>query len=172
MRITPGSKMSGNGFTMKLPKKVLTWISFILLALVCSMCFLSCMSEPPENLGLKDGKLSKCPSKPNCVCTFEDESDSRHYIAPMSYTSSQSEAMKKIKSALNEISRSKVITETENYLHVECTSMVFRFVDDLEIFLDDSTKLIHFRSASRVGHSDLGVNKKRVETLKSKLTGI
>ena len=157
---------------MKLPKKVLTWISFILLALIGCMCFLSCMSEPPDNLGLKNGKLSNCPSRPNCVCTFQDKSDSSHYIAPMTYTSSQPEAMAKIKSALTEISRTKIVTETKNYLHVECTSLVFRFIDDLEIYLDDSTKLVHFRSASRVGHSDLGVNKKRVEALKSKLSGI
>ncbi len=71
---------------------------------------------------------------------------------------------------MSELPRTKIITESENYLHVECTSFLFRFVDDLEILLDDQQKLIHFRSASRVGYSDLGVNRQRVELIKEKLS--
>ena len=67
------------------------------------------------------------------------------------------------------MARIKIIEETENYLYAECTSFLFRFTDDLEVYVDKESKLIHFRSASRVGHSDLGANRKRVEKLKELL---
>ena len=117
-------------------------------------------------------RAPRCPSSPNCVCTFELESDSQHYISPMSYVSEDSEVLTKIKSALNKVPRTEIITEKEDYLHVECTSLIFRFTDDLEIYIDKEKKLIHFRSASRVGHSDLGANRSRVNKVKKLLEGI
>jgi uncharacterized protein (DUF1499 family) len=70
---------------------------------------------------------------------------------------------------IQNLERTKVITETENYLHTEFTSKVMGFVDDVEFLLNDSTKVIHVRSASRLGESDLGVNRKRIETIRAKL---
>ena len=90
----------------------------------------------------------------------------------MPYTSEDSEVIGKVKDALKKMARTEIITETENYLYAECTSFLFRFTDDLEVYVDSEKKLIHFRSASRVGHSDLGANRKRVENLKSLLKGI
>ena len=130
------------------------------------------MSTRPENLGLTNGKLAKCPRSPNCVSTFAKETDEKHYISPLSFKGSVKDTMDKVKEVLDTMSRTKIITETENYIHAECTTLIFRFVDDLEIYLEESTKLIHFRSASRVGHSDFGVNRKRVNKLKSKLDGV
>ena len=60
-----------------------------------------------------------------------------------------------------------VQTDTGSYLHATFVSRIFRFVDDLELRADGET--IHVRSASRVGYSDLGVNRKRVEALRAKL---
>ena len=82
------------------------------------------------------------------------------------------EIMQQVKKALSSMSRTKVITENENYLHLECTSLIFRFKDDLELFIDTEQKKIHFRSASRVGHSDFGVNRKRVEEIKRKISAL
>ena len=62
--------------------------------------------------------------------------------------------------------RVEIVTKTDNYLHAEATSQLLRFVDDLEIRVDEAERLIHIRSASRVGHSDLGVNRQRVESIR------
>ena len=153
-------------------KKLKLWLIALPSIFIVAMFLVSCMASRPDNLGLVDGKLAPCPSSPNCVCSFEKESDEKHYIQPMSYSSKDEEVLPRIKEVLNATSRTEIITETENYLHVESTSLIFRFVDDLEVFVDSKNKKIHFRSASRVGHSDLGANRKRVEALKQKLKGI
>jgi uncharacterized protein (DUF1499 family) len=64
------------------------------------------------------------------------------------------------------VPRLKIVTESGDYLHAEATSLIFRFVDDVEFFVDREAKVIHFRSASRVGHSDLGVNRARMENIR------
>jgi len=68
--------------------------------------------------------------------------------------------------------RARVVTEDGCYIHVEFTSFVFRFVDDAEFLLDEAVKTIHVRSASRIGYSDLGVNRKRVEMIRSRFDAI
>lgn len=156
----------------KTSRKLFMWAAMSALILTISMGLLSCMSERPENLGLQNDRLSACPDKPNCVCSFENKVDKEHFIEPLPYTIDEIQLRDKIIGTLQSLPRTKIITKTENYIHAECTSRIFRFVDDLEIFIDQQQKLIHFRSASRVGHSDLGVNRKRVESIKASLTEI
>lgn len=78
--------------------------------------------------------------------------------------------MRKLTAAIQSMPRRKIVIATENYLHVEFSSAIFRFVDDVEFFLDDATQTIHFRSASRLGYSDLGVNRKRMEEIRRRFT--
>jgi len=153
-------------------KKFISFFCILLLVLILSMAFLSFMSSRPDNLGLKNSRLADCPSSPNCVCSFEEKSDEVHYIEALSYKATEKEVLDKLKEILKTMPRTKIIEETENYIYAECTSLIFRFVDDLEIYMDSENKLIHFRSASRVGHSDLGVNRKRVNSIKEKLKGL
>ena len=153
-------------------KKFSSWFIALVLVLGTSMAFLSCMSQRPENLGLKNGRLTDCPSSPNCVCSFEEKSDDKHFIEPFSFSSSEKEVITKLKEILKDMARTKIVEETENYIAAECTSLIFRFTDDLEFYIDAENKLIHFRSASRVGHSDLGVNRKRIDAIKEKLKGL
>jgi len=116
--------------------------------------------------GLSDRGLSPCPDKPNCVSSHS--SDDAHAIASLAYTGSREAALKRLKTLVTGLPRTKVITETENYLHVECRSKWFRFVDDVEFWLPESQPgVIHLRSAARLGYSDLGVNRKRVENIRS-----
>lgn len=115
----------------------------------------------PANIGIVSGKLAACPSSPNCVSSFSQ--DAEHKIEPLTYTSSQSEAMAKLKGAIESLGKTKIITATDNYLYAEFTSALMGFVDDVEFLLDDEAKVIHVRSASRLGESDLGVNRKRIE---------
>jgi uncharacterized protein (DUF1499 family) len=119
----------------------------------------------PANIGIVSGKLAACPSSPNCVSSFSQ--DAEHKIEPLAYTSSPAEAMAKLKAAIESLGKTKIITATDNYLYAEFTSALMGFVDDVEFLVDDGAKVIHVRSASRLGESDLGVNRKRIETIRT-----
>jgi uncharacterized protein (DUF1499 family) len=110
-------------------------------------------------------QLSPCPSSPNCVST--QAQDLGHAIAPFRYRKSRAEAKEALKEAIRSLPRTKLVEEDETYLHYEVTSLLFRFVDDVEFLFDDDTKTIHFRSASRTGYGDLGVNRARMEQVRS-----
>lgn len=124
----------------------------------------------PDNLGVRAGELAPCPSTPNCVSS--QSQDPAHEIAPLTYSSSTKKAMTDLKTVLQSFRRTKAIAQTENYLYTEFTIPVVGFVDDVEFFLDDNAKVIHVRSASRLGESDLGVNRGRIETLRAKFNQI
>ena len=112
----------------------------------------------PRTLGL-------CPSSPNCVST--QAQDEGHAIRPFCYRKSRAEAKEALKEVIRSMPRTKLVEEDETYLHYEVTSLLFRFVDDVEFLFDDDTKTIHFRSASRTGYGDLGVNRTRMEQVRS-----
>ena len=118
-----------------------------------------------KDLGVKDGMLAPCPSTPNCISTQGDPADTEHYMAPIKYEGTKEEAMQKIVDVVNSMERTKIITREDNYLYTTFTSKIMKYVDDVEFYLDDNAKLIHFRSASRVGYSDLGVNRARMEEI-------
>ncbi|MBA7533940.1 hypothetical protein ES705_26186 [subsurface metagenome] len=115
-------------------------------------------------IGIIDGKFHPCPKSPNCVST--QSTDEKHRMEPIQYSSTVDEAKGKIKNIITSFKRTKLITETENYLHFEFRTATFKFVDDVEFYLDDKEKLIHFRSAARMGWSDMGVNRKRMRKIR------
>ena len=124
-----------------------------------------CTSTRPMNLGVHDGKLAPCPASPNCVSSQSKDRD--HSIEPLRYTGSPGEAMDRLQKIIIGMERSRIITETGSYIHAEFTSALFRFVDDVEFFLDERAAVIQVRSSSRIGYSDLGVNRKRVEDIRA-----
>ena len=121
------------------------------------------MQQPPT-LGATAGRLLPCPDSPNCVCSQDPDAD--HQIAPLAFTGPGPAALARLKAVVLAQPRAKLTGERDGYLRAEFTSRIFRFVDDVEFLLDEPAKVIHVRSASRVGHSDLGVNRKRVEQLR------
>jgi uncharacterized protein (DUF1499 family) len=124
----------------------------------------------PNNLGVKSGKLAPCPNSPNCVSS--QSSDVGHSIAPLTYSSTPEQAIAKIKSVIQSLPRTKIITESKDYLYAEFKSALMGFVDDVEFYLDRKANVIQVRSASRLGQSDLGVNRKRIETIRTKLAEV
>jgi uncharacterized protein (DUF1499 family) len=112
-------------------------------------------------------KLAACPNSPNCVSS--QAADDGHFIAPFKITGKVEEAWAALKNALLSQSRTVITHETGDTLHAEVTSPVFRFVDDIDAILDADAGLIHIRSASRIGYGDFGVNRRRVEKLRSQL---
>ncbi|MBE9103516.1 DUF1499 domain-containing protein [Nostoc cf. edaphicum LEGE 07299] len=120
----------------------------------------------PNNLGISNGKLAPCPNSPNCVSS--QSTDASHQIAPLTFTSTLEEAITNLKQIIESLPRTKIITENKDYLYAEFKSALLGFVDDVEFYLDRTANVIHVRSASRLGQSDLGVNRKRIETIRAK----
>ena len=90
---------------------------------------------------------------------------------PVRYQKARAEAKEVLKEVVRALPRTKLIQEDEAYLHFEFTSLIMRFVDDVEFLFDDEAKTMHFRSASRTGYSDLGVNRKRMEEIRRLVEG-
>ena len=109
------------------------------------------------------GRLAPCPRTPNCVST-EAPAGPRH-MDPIPYTGPLAQARAKLLEVLRNHPRTKIVAEEADYLKAECRSEIFRFVDDVEFLFDDAAKRIHFRSASRLGRKDFGVNRKRMEEI-------
>jgi uncharacterized protein (DUF1499 family) len=110
--------------------------------------------------------LAVCPSSPNCVSS--QSLDALHKIEPLTYNSTPEKAMANLKQVIQSLPKTQIITEREDYLYAEFTSALMGYVDDVEFYLDRNANTIHVRSASRLGQSDLGVNRKRVETIRTK----
>jgi len=141
-----------------------------ILLLLALTIILGCSAQRPNSLGLANSKLSPCPSSPNCVSTQSPKGN--HYIDPIHYTGKKQQAKDAIISVIRGMKRAQVVTILDDYIHAEFTSAIFRFVDDVEFYFDDAGKIIHMRSASRVGYSDFGVNRKRIEEIRSRYNNI
>ncbi|HEX8693717.1 MAG TPA: DUF1499 domain-containing protein [Longimicrobium sp.] len=105
--------------------------------------------------------LRPCPRTPNCVST--EATDERHAIPPLPFRGTPEEAQARAREALLREPRTRVVLEAPGYLRAEARSRVFRFVDDVEVVVDGPAKLVRFRSASRLGRRDFGVNRERME---------
>ncbi|MGD1702646.1 DUF1499 domain-containing protein [Dapis sp. BLCC M229] len=121
----------------------------------------------PDNLGVYSGRLAPCPSSPNCVSSYSQ--DAQHGIASLGYDSEPEMAIANLKQIIESIPRTNIVKEEQNYLYAEFTSKIMGYVDDVEFYVDEEANAIQVRSASRLGESDLGVNRERVETIREKL---
>jgi uncharacterized protein (DUF1499 family) len=117
-----------------------------------------------SNLGIKNGYLSPCPETPNCVVS--QNADAAHAIAPIEYHTDLDTARETLLKVLSVVPRTEVVEQTDNYLRAQSKSRIFKFVDDVEFYFPSDEKVIQVRSASRVGQSDLGVNRRRIEQIR------
>jgi uncharacterized protein (DUF1499 family) len=117
------------------------------------------------DIGLNEGRLAPCPDRPNCVVS--QGGDKRHHIDPIAYDGEKPAAVETIQQVVQEMAGTRIVTQTDDYLHVEFKSKMMGFVDDVEFFFPDSA-VIHMRSASRVGYSDFGANRKRLEKIRQR----
>lgn len=121
----------------------------------------------PHGLGVRHGKLKEVPSSPNVVSS--QGADKAHAIAPLAYTGTREEVIRKLRSIIGGTPRARIVEETPDYLYVEYESALLGFVDDVEFYLPAYEKVIHVRSASRLGYSDFGVNRRRIEDIRTRL---
>jgi uncharacterized protein (DUF1499 family) len=149
--------------------KIITIIFISLfLSAVVYLYYLGIKSQSGHAPGLVNNKLSRCPDTPNCINSeYIDHTD--HYVTAIKYSMNKQAGQLPL-DKLHEIilqMGGTIEYRDENYISATFTSTIFRFVDDLEARLDKENNLIHLRSASRVGRSDLGKNKERVEIIKA-----
>ncbi len=151
---------------MPIPPRVrrLLW-SLPLLAVVGLLILVGSSWIRPDGLGLVAGKLRPCPNSPNCVCS-QDPRESA-YVDPLAFEGNAGEALDRLRKVLSSLPGTTVIRDEGGYLHAECATAWLRFVDDVEFLVDEGAQVIHVRSASRVGYSDMGANRARVETIRA-----
>lgn len=131
--------------------------------LLVLMCAVGCVDHDQGSDGTTVTGLAPCPDSPNCVSTKSKDPD--HAMAPLPYIKSGRESMDRLVEIVRNMKRATIVSSTPSYLHVEFRSALFRFVDAVEFVLDDSARLIHFRSASRTGYYDFGVNRRRMKEI-------
>ena len=131
-------------------------------SLLALLPFLSaCAGEPPQDIGVRDGRLIACPESPNCVSSYE--SSEEHAIAALDGNLNQ------VQQILVAMDGANIVEQSNNYLYAEFTSGLMGYVDDVEFLYDAASNTTQVRSASRVGYSDMGANRSRVEAIRMQL---
>ena len=129
---------------------------------ILSTILMACAGERPVNLGVQGGRLALCPGSPNCVSSQAE--DQGHRIAPLVFSDDPGQAFARLKQTLVQRRDTTIIEERDGYLRAEFRTTLF--VDDGEFLLDGEQRLIQVRSASRLGYSDLGKNRSRLEEIR------
>jgi uncharacterized protein (DUF1499 family) len=133
---------------------------FLALALMLS----NCAANRSADANGKNGELAACPDRPNCVSSLSKNEE--HFIAPLTYEGSTAEADARLLSVLEQMKGAKIVSRTDTTIHAEFTSTIFGFVDDVDFRFDAADLRIDLRSASRVGYTDFGVNRNRIEEIR------
>ncbi|MCT8987882.1 DUF1499 domain-containing protein [Shewanella phaeophyticola] len=144
-----------------------------ILALVMVL-LMGCSGTVPT-LGVTAGKLTPCPDSPNCVNSQQATTDEEHYIEPIAFSGSTQQAQVGLLHVLKAAERASIVVVEDNYIRVEFTSQIMRFVDDVEFYFPSAESgniMIQVRSASRVGHSDFGVNRERIEQIRAEFNAL
>lgn len=148
------------------PRKLLLWAAVIAAGWVAVRA-VNMMSRSPETLGVREGRLQPCPDKPNCVCSFDRTPPQA--IDPLRYQGPPADAWRCLQDIVAEMPRVKEVARQPGYLRYEFRTPCLGFVDDVEFLHDAGEAVVHVRSASRLGYSDLGLNRRRVEAIRQRL---
>ncbi len=132
----------------------------ILLTLTVSLCNIADTWASSAS----NNRLASCPASQNCVVSLN--ADSKHAIEPIAYHVDRDKAREILLKVLTVVPRTEVVEQTDNYIHATSKSRIFKFIDDVEFYFPDNESVIHLRSAARVGDSDLGVNRRRLEQIR------
>ena len=141
-------------------KKMIFWIAIPTIGLVLFLAIWSIVSRRKPPVGLVNGRLRHCSTRPNCVCS--EYKDLQSYVKPLAFRGPADSSWERARRIIREMG-GKIVREDDCYLWATFSTRLFRFVDDLELRMDEKNEIIHVRSGSRVGYSDMGVNRKRIE---------
>lgn len=159
---------------------VLKWLVAVLvgagLAVLLGAQFGLLRGTPPDDLGVRDGRLKRPSTTPNSVSSQADlwpEHPRRHQarIAPLAWRGDGPATMARLQAICAAMPGARVVTSQPDYLYVQFETRLMKFVDDLELWLDPAQQVVQVRSASRLGHGDRGVNRARVESIRAQLQG-
>ncbi|MEH2088943.1 MULTISPECIES: DUF1499 domain-containing protein [unclassified Nostoc] len=145
-------------------QRFLRSIAFAILLTLISSLILPGATWAASSLGVDNGHLSSCPASDNCVVS--QNADEKHAIDPIPYHVDRNAAREILLKVIGVVPRTEIVEQTDNYIHALSKSRIFQFVDDVEFYLPPNESVIHLRSASRVGESDLGVNRRRAEQIR------
>ncbi len=142
--------------------KIIKYLLISLIAIILFAMIYGLGGNQPENVGLNNSSLSPCnPDKQNCISS--NATTTYHSMSAWN-TNDTSNDISKLKEIISKDERAKIMIETQNYIYAQYTSKFFRFIDDVE-FLLDTNGLIQFRSSSRLGRKDFGINRQRLEEI-------
>jgi uncharacterized protein (DUF1499 family) len=130
----------------------------------------------PSDLGVHEGKLKPPSSTPNSVSSQAGlwPGHARHddaQIAPIAVVGSPAQTLERLKAVVAASPGARIVEARADYLRAEFTTRLMKFTDDAEFWLDPAAGVIHVRSASRLGESDLGVNRARIEDIRTRMAG-
>ena len=147
--------------------RLLWWLIGIVAIVIVGYLILRVLvvqvSPMPENLGINQNRLAPCPDTPNCVSSYA--SDTEHAIDPLTYTGEQAAAMDALEQTIRDLPRSQIVTREDGYLHAVLRSRMMGFFDDLEFYVSEPG-VIQVRAAARLGQSDMGANRRYIETIR------
>lgn len=149
-------------------KKIIWTLVAVMAIGVVSMRVIENNTAP--KLGVIEGQLKALGSRPNSVSSQTDIKSK--LVKPISYAISTEQQMAKVLSVIEKMPGAELKQHSDNYAYAVFTSALMRFKDDVEVYLDEESKLTHFRSASRIGYSDLGANRKRYEAFAAHLSSL
>ena len=118
----------------------------------------------PKNIGVENGKLAQIPNKPNAVSSQTDEEDKK--VEALEFKVNLEDSKEKLLKSIQDYGNAKIIKNEKNYIYAIFTTGKMKYHDDVEFYFDENAKLIHFRSASRIGYSDMGLNRERYNKLR------
>jgi uncharacterized protein (DUF1499 family) len=155
--------------TVKINKRILIMYKQISIITLSMTLLMGCSGTVPT-LGINDGQLMPCPESPNCVSSQQSAADEEHAIQPIEFVGTRQQAQAKLLHVLKTAERANIVVVEDEYIRVEFTSQIMRFVDDVEFYFPSTASdkiTIHVRSASRIGESDFGVNRERIEQIRN-----
>jgi uncharacterized protein (DUF1499 family) len=160
---------------------ILKWVLIVVAAVVLGAIVAGqaglFKSRPPADLGVRDGRLKPPSNTDNSVSSqaglYPDHPQRKYSeIAPLPMRGDAAESIAKIRRAVESMPGAQIVEAKPDYLRAEVTTKVMKFVDDVEFWIDPAARVVQVRSASRVGKGDLGVNRKRIEALRTALAAM
>lgn len=140
------------------------FITVIIVLVLLMIGFIAIQNRKPQvKLGVVNGKFYEIQNKPNGVSTQTNYEDKR--VQPLPFKESLEISKKAMKEALNKYGNIEIVEETDVYIYGVATTGKMKYHDDLEVYFDEENKMIHYRSASRAGYSDMGLNRMRYDDI-------
>lgn len=142
------------------------WIIAVIVVLIIGVyAYVSFNNKLPDGLGVTDGLLKVCSKSPNCISTQAESNDTIHYIEPIIFVGEPKDTQLLIESYMLTQERGRIVASSFGYVHFEVKSKLIGYIDDVEFYFPEADSVVHIRSASRVGYSDMGVNRERVRKI-------